>query len=371
MMQSRALIHGLLTNGRHDRVGLFDHFWPETLPRWVSQGYPTRTEVQDGQAVSQPEDFHEVFGYDIELCYAPVNRLPLPGYEEVLQETEEWVIKRNGAGAAFKSWKHKSGTPEHIDFRMSSREVWEHDYRPHLLALDRSRIDVQRAREAQARARAAGRWFYYGTSFIWELARGSLGDLNLYQNMALDPDWLLDYGRVYTDFFKAHFRSLFEEVGLPDGIWLYEDLGFRGRLFASPRMFASLIFPYETELVEFFHSFGLPVVLHSCGDVTRALPLIVEACFDGLQPMEVKAGCDPLAFAERYHDRLAFIGGLDVRVLESNDRPLIRKAVTGLIEGMKQRGARYVFHSDHSLTPLIDYDSYRCAMDTYREHMRY
>jgi len=50
---------------------------------------------------------------------------------------------------------------------------------------------------------------------------------------------------------------------------------------------------------------------------------------------------------------------------------LIRRRVTALIEGMKQRGARYVYASDHSISTLVDYDSFRYALDVYREHMTY
>jgi uroporphyrinogen decarboxylase len=105
--------------------------------------------------------------------------------------------------------------------------------------------------------------------------------------------------------------------------------------------------------------------------VTQGLPIILDAGFDALQPMERKAGCDPFAFAEQYGDRLAFIGGLDVRILETNDRETIRQGVTELVEGMKARNARYFFASDHSITPLVSYDSYRYALDVYSEHKMY
>ena len=42
-----------------------------------------------------------------------------------------------------------------------------------------------------------------------------------------------------------------------------------------------------------------------------------------------------------------------------------------VLEGIKARGARYVFGSDHSLTTTIRYDDYRYAVDVYREHMLY
>ena len=362
MPTSAEVIAGLLRGRGAGRVGLFDSIWWDTLEAWTAQGYPKKP---DGK----PADPGEHFGFDLAGVGGWFDTMPLRGEPELVEETAEWSVKRNGAGAALKYWKHRSGTPEHVDFRMTSREVWERDYRPHLLALDRGRIKIDDARSALSRARGQRRWAFYGHLFIWENARQSLGDICLYESVLLDPGWIRDYNRVYTDFFKAHYRALIEEAGKPDGVWMYEDLGYKGGLFCSPQVFAELFFPYYREMVEFFHSLGLPVVLHSCGNVTEALPLIVEAGFDALNPMERKAGCDPLAIAERYGDRLALVGGLDARVLESGDRRLIRREVTELVEGLKARGARYVFASDHSVSTNVKYEDFQYAVGVYREHM--
>jgi hypothetical protein len=50
---------------------------------------------------------------------------------------------------------------------------------------------------------------------------------------------------------------------------------------------------------------------------------------------------------------------------------IIRDEVTYYIEGMKARGARLVFASDHSISPNTQYESYRYALQVYREHMAY
>lgn len=364
MQPSTRVIEDLLRGRRAERAGLFDNIWWDTLAAWVDQGYPKNAE-------GKPVDPGEHFGFD--LCGAGgwFDAMPLRGHSELVEETAEWSVKRNGAGAALKYWKARSGTPEHIDFRMTSREVWERDYRPHLLGLDRQRLKIEDARKSLQRCRERGRWSFYGHLFVWENARQSLGDVCLYESVLLDPDWIHDYNRVYTDFFKAHYRVLIEEAGKPDGVWMYEDLGYKGGLFCSPQVFAELYFPYFRELVEFFHSYDLPVVLHSCGNITAALPMIVEAGFDALNPMERKAGCDPLAMAEQYGDRLAFIGGMDAQVLESGDKALIRREVTDLVEGMKARGARYVFGSDHSVSTNVRYQDFQYAVEVYREHMNY
>jgi len=198
-----------------------------------------------------------------------------------------------------------------------------------------------------------------------------MGDYTLYTSLVTDPDWIHDYCRVYTDLHKAAYKLLIEKAGKPDGVWMYEDMGYKGATFASPEVFGELIFPYFAELVEFLHGYDLPVVLHTCGLTEPLLGLIVEAGFDGLHPMEVKAGNDPLRIAEARGDKLVLIGGLDERILESGDRELIRKSVTELVEGMKQRGARYVYCSDHSISTNVDYEDFRYAVEVYRECAAY
>ncbi len=74
-----------------------------------------------------------VFHYDMVGTEPWFDVMPLIDYEETVEETEEWKITRNGAGGSLKYWKHKMGTPEHIDFRMTNRAIWERDYRDFLV----------------------------------------------------------------------------------------------------------------------------------------------------------------------------------------------------------------------------------------------
>jgi len=366
MQTPREVVDALLRNKPADRVALRDSPWSDTLRKWTKQGYPTDEN-------DKPVDPVDHFGFDMAGAGGWFDWQPLQGFKEIEEETDEWEVRRNGAGAALKYWKNKSGTPEHIDFRMTSREVWESDYRPHLVGSARRRIEpaFDNTRNALARRREQQLWSHYGHQFIWECMRASLGDLCLYESMVIDPDWIRDYCRVYTDLYKECFKALFDEVGTPDGMWLYEDLGYRDRTFCSPELYRQIIFPCYAEMVDLFHSYDLPTVLHTCGYTESVLDLIVEAGFDGVHPMEVKAGNDPLRIARNYGDRLCLIGGLDVRILESGDRDLIRREVTDLVEGMQALGARYVYCSDHSISTNVDYDDFRFAIDVYHEHMEY
>jgi len=263
METPRTVINHLLRSLPPIRVGLMDFFWADTLAKWVPQGYPTRTVFKnegenrwnpaDGrwEKVTEPGEFIEPvpiwehFEHDLAGGGVGFDIMPLRGYDEIVAETDEWISRRNGAGAVHRCWKHKSGTPEHIDFRMTSREIWERDYRPHLLEwdierfgqLDLARRNFQTTHDHQV-------WTHFGHMFIWELMRQSMGDVTLYESLLIDPAWVHDYNRVYTDMFQRYFRYIFETVAVPDGTWLYEDLGYRNCLFASPPVLKKLMFPY-------------------------------------------------------------------------------------------------------------------------------
>jgi uroporphyrinogen decarboxylase len=318
-MNARALISNMISKAQFDRVAIYEGFWDETLEVWVEQGYPTETIISDGRERTVPIDPFHHFPYDLHRCGGFFDTEPLFGYEEILEETDKWEVRRDGAGATFKRWKNKSGTPEHIDFKMTSRDIWERDYRPHLLGLKAERFN--------------GKWW---------------GD------RTLEEDRL--------EYLWARSRNQWTWVG---HVFLWE-------VIASPKTLRDLFLPYYAEIVSFFNDeYGLPVLFHSDGKLHQALPMILEAGFVGLHPLERKAGCDLIEFADKYGDQLIFIGGLDVRILETNDRELIKREIKQLLEAMKTRQVGYVFGSDHTITPTVRYDTYRFALDTYMEHRHF
>lgn len=361
MQDASTAVDRLLRGQRADFTPLYDSPWSDTLEAWVKQGMPAGS---DGKAVD-PVDH---FGFDMAGCGGWYRWTAKPGPDEILEETDAWKAVRNGNGAVLKWWKHRSGTPEHLAFHMTSREIWEKEYKPHLLGDPHERVgDLAATRSRLEKRRRQGKWTSFGSTIVWENLRASLGDENMFAAMAEDPEWVHDFNRTYTDLAKRCYAILFAEAGRPDGVWIYEDLGYRDRLFCSPAMLENLFFPYFREMVEFFHGYGLPVVLHSCGYQEPMIPLAIAAGFDGLNPMEVKAGNDLLRYAERWGEQLCFVGGLDARVLESGDRAGIRREVTRLVTGMRERGARYVFGSDHSISTGVRYEDFRYALDVYRD----
>ncbi len=135
--------------------------------------------------------------------------------------------------------------------------------------------------------------------------------------------------QTFTELTINHLELLFAEEGKPDGLFFYEDMGFKNRPFMSPAMYAEIIQPGHKRLFDFAHSLGCKVIVHSCGYVAPLVPGLIEAGMDCLQAMEVKAGMDLPTLFKDFGDRIAFYGGVDVRTLISNDRAQIDAEMAG------------------------------------------
>ncbi len=332
-----------------DHVGLSEGFWGETNDNWIRQGH-----------VKQGEDLYDHFGIDFRFAGWVNSVADLDFKEVILEETEEWKLSRNGNGAALKWWKGKAGTPEHVDFLVKDRAGWEEHIRPHLLDDSRlkDRVDVEGFRKCRQMCNEKNLYFAWMGLGVFEQMHPMCGHEYMLMGMALDPDWVKDMCEVYADMTIKAQQYLIEKAGgPPDGFYYLEDLGFKLRPFMSPAMYKDIIWPSHKKQFDFAHSLGCPVMVHSCGFVESLVPDLIEAGMDCLDAMEVKAGMDLVRLKKTYGDRLSFSGGLDARVLETND---LQKVEALLLEKLPiaMEGSGYILHTDHSISQRVNYETY-------------
>jgi uroporphyrinogen decarboxylase len=342
-------ISRILTRKSADRVGVFESFWPESLKRWRAEG-----------KLGQDESPHDHFGHDMRMCWPFNYTADVIGGDRLLEETAETKLVRNGNGAILRWWKHKAGTPEHVDFEVKDRAGWEAEIKPRLLdeSLDVKRTNAEAYRKARAGAAARGAYFVWGGINAFECIHPVCGHEYMLMGMVLDPDWVREMSMVYADLNIRLMDKLFAAEGRPDGIWYFEDMGFKERPFMSPAMYKDIVWPAHKKTFDHAHSLGLKVIVHSCGFVEPLVPGLIEAGMDCLQAMEVKAGMDLVAIKQKYGDRIALIGGLDVRPLVANDRDGIMRELTAKLPAA-MAGGGYVLHSDHSIPGECDYETYK------------
>ena len=357
----RDIIKALLAKEIPERMGLHEKFWPFLFRnRWHDEGFP------------QGADATENFNLDLRQmtwCRMPE---PRPDLAATIEETDEWIVTRNGWGATYKYWKHQDGVREHVDFMVTTPEAWHEGFRDAALAIDvRTMFNVEERRAEYARNMAEGRFVAFSGSFVFEEMRNTMGDFAMLESLLLEPEWIHDFNRVVTQKNLEYYDCLFREVGLPDGMFIYDDLGYTAAPFASPACHREMVLPYHKELFGFFKDHGLPVILHTCGDFRPHLDALVEAGVDCIQTLEAKTGMNVVKLAEQWKDKLCFMGNIDVRVLETGDRKRIEEECLGKINGMKALRAPYVFMSDHSISMGVKLADYEYMLDLFWKNCRY
>jgi uroporphyrinogen decarboxylase len=344
-LTSHERISNILQRQPVDRIGVFEHFWEDTQRNWEQAGYLTPGECLEDR-----------FNLDMQLSW-PFNFVANLDFEpEIIEETEETVLTRDGNGALLRRHKQHEATPEHVDFLVQNRQGWDEHIQPYLNT-DRRRIDFATYREKKAQAAAAERFFCWSGVNVFELMHPVCGHEHMLVGMAMDPDWVKTMVTAYTRMIIEHWEILFAEEGYPDGIWFYEDMGFKNHPFMSPKMYREIIKPAHTKTIAWAHDHNLPVIMHSCGYIAPLLPDMIAAGIDCLQVIEVKAGMDLLDLYKKYGDVISFMGGIDVRVLYTNDQAVINQELETKIPVVMSNNG-FVLHSDHSIPSDVHPDNY-------------
>ncbi|MBM3312060.1 MAG: hypothetical protein FJY80_11190, partial [Candidatus Aminicenantes bacterium] len=347
-----------------ERMGVFEWFWQDTQAEWERQGLPRGVNIQEHFDL----DVREIKESMFRTTGEPVDDL-------VIADDGETVVKLNGWGARHREWKNKPGTPEHLGFELSTEEVWKAKYRDRLLGLDRRRFPNWDGLAASfAAGKASGRFCVYQQMLVVEVMRRAIGDVNFLEAMILNPGWIHDFCDVVTDMIIAHLDLAIREVGRPDGIWTYDDMGYTKAPFFSPAMYREFIFPYHRRLAGFCHDHGLPLILHACGRIRPFLPDLAEAGIDALHSLEAKAGQHVAEFASSVAalgGKMAFVGNIDIRSFESNDPTVLEAEITPKLRAVRDGRIPYVFMSDHSIPKTVELSTYERALEIFRRGYRY
>lgn len=347
-LTSRERVQLALSGKPVDRLPCCDAIWPETRARWIKEGH-----------IRADEDMVDHFGFDIIRGGGIDSIADLDYVPELLEEDEESALIRDGNGAILRRFKEGSSTPEHVDYAVKNRDDWEKLIKPHLLKPDRRRIPWETYRQERRNAEKKNLYHTIGGLAPFEQMHPVCGHENLLMGMALDPDWARDMAETYVDMTITHFEILFHEEGLPDAAWLSEDLGFKGKPFISPKMYEELLQSSHQRLFNYLHDLGLKVIVHSCGYIEPLVPGLIKAGMDCLQALEVKAGMDMPKLFENFGQKISFCGNIDAKVLlENNIEKLereLRKKITPVLRG----GGGYILHSDHSIPPQVDYETFK------------
>jgi len=142
------------------------------------------------------------------------------------------------------------------------------------------------------------------------------------------------------------------------------DFGFNSGPFISPAHFAEFVTPYMTEFVGYVHELGLPVILHSDGNINKILDQIHSTGVDGFQSVDPQGFMDIQAVREQYPDWI-LMGNVACNLLQDVDAPKIRESVQYCMThgGV---GKPYIFSTSNCIFEGMPPQSYELMLDEYR-----
>jgi len=287
-MTGRERVDAALNFKEPDRIAIHDSPWATTIKRWHQEGLP------------EDKGPDEYFGYEFAGCgFDGSLRLPT----EVVEETDEYIIERTADGALRKNWKDSTSTPGWLDFAIKTRRDWE-EIKP-TMQFTPDRVNVEGAKKAQQAANKAGKWFHFSGVMGYDRTQVICGSERLLVAMAQDPDWVKDMFMTFSQLIVDAGEYLIGEGVQFDGVFVFDDNGYRNASLFSPAMYKELLLPAHKLVYDWAHSHGLKCILHSCGCVKGLIPYYLQAGLDCLQPLEVKAGMDLIELKKLYDGQLA------------------------------------------------------------------
>ncbi|MDP6125624.1 MAG: uroporphyrinogen decarboxylase family protein [Candidatus Latescibacteria bacterium] len=323
-----------------DRVPITDGPWGSTLERWHSEGLP--------------QDVHWAQYFDLDQ-FAGIGADNSPQFpSETIEKTDEYSVHTTSWGATLRSWSHAGGVPEFLDFKVKDRDTWA-DAKSRMTP-SRDRVNWDSLKDnyktwlEEGKWLSAGLWFGFDVTHSW-----FLGTERVLMAMVEDPEWIADIFNHCLDVSLTLYDMVwdagyeFDEVSWPD------DMGYKYNQFFSLDMYRELVKPAHRRAAEWAHAKDAKVRLHSCGDVNPLVPDLIDVGIDMLNPLEVKAGMDPVALKAKYGDQLAFHGGLNAVLFEDMDA--MRDEMTAVIPKMKENGG-YLISSDHSVPDSVSFQEF-------------
>lgn len=336
-----------------DRVPITDNPWHTTVARWKKEGFPDDADVS------------EYFGFEFR-GFGIDGSFMLP--EKVVEETDEYVITTNKNGATLKNWKNKTSTPELVGFTLTTPKIWN-ELKPRL-EFKPERIYWNSDKECYNKCRQMGLFVHVALVIGYDELSTTVGPETLLPAMLTEPEWVYDMFKTFIDLKIACVEEMLAAGYQFDGAFIYDDLGYRNGPFFSKQIYKELLMPHHKRLCDFLHSKGWKIILHSCGNVKELIPQLIEAGIDCLQPLEVKAGMDLIELKKAYGDKLAFMGGIDVRKMAAEDPRVIEEEIASKVSFAK-KGGGYIFHSDHSIPDNVSLTQYKRVVDLCLKYGKY
>lgn len=169
----------------------------------------------------------------------------------------------------------------------------------------------------QGMAVASGMW-----SCFFHVVADFFGMENYFIKMYTDPEVVEAVTEHVVDFYIAANERIYQRMaGKLDTFFMGNDLGTQRGLLLSPELYRKFVLPSQRRLIEQARSYGLHVMVHSCGAISSIIPDMIDAGIEALHPLQPLAVGMDADHLSQFKKDLAFVGGVDTQHLLPNGTP--------------------------------------------------
>ena len=145
-----------------------------------------------------------------------------------------------------------------------------------------------------------------------------------------------------------------------------DDMGYNKGTMLSPELMRKFVFPWTKKLVDLAHSYDLPYILHSCGNLSEVMDDLIDyAGIDAKHSYEDKIM--PVgAFKRKYGNRIAVLGGVDMNFLCTRSEEEVREYVSKILEECMPGGG-YALGSGNTLANYVPIKNIHAMYETGRQ----
>ena len=195
-----------------------------------------------------------------------------------------------------------------------------------------------------------------GPGGVLENVTSLVGYDNLCYMLADDPELVEIVFREVGSRLQKYYERIIDYPSV-GAIISNDDWGFNTQTMLSPRHMREYIFPWHKKIVEAVHQRNKPCILHSCGNPIEVMDDITDDIkYDGRHSYE--DNIIPVEdFYEKFHERIAVIGGIDVNFIVTKTPEQIKERSKKMLERTAVRGS-YALGTGNSVPEYIPVDNY-------------
>lgn len=153
-----------------------------------------------------------------------------------------------------------------------------------------------------------------------------------------------------------------------DAILIADDLAFNTGTFVDPAYLRSDYFPLLKKMIMEIKKTGIPVFLHSDGDLRAIIPDLIDCGIDVLQSCDPNANMHIPTLKKEYGKDLVFMGNIDVDLLANGTPVEVIKTTRELIKDARQGGG-FILSASNVIASYCKPENVRAMYATAHEEL--